>query len=154
MLRGNGEGIGGSCLIIDLKFLDHSQLDEHPQGGRDHGVNVQGEIVEGELVDAQLTDQGNVGGLLDQCWTGESWRGQGSVPSSDQPLESEDVVFKSLRRLKMNEGFPTNMTVQQIISRLCSEFFNNLRLCHHFIKSEPLRVGGGGGGRGSLQSRV
>lgn len=53
-------------LIVDLKFLNHSQFHEHPQGGRYHGINVKGEVVEGELVDAQLTDQGDVGSLFRQ----------------------------------------------------------------------------------------
>lgn len=57
-------GTGSSNLVVDLEFLDHAQLDEHPQSGRDHGVNVQREIVEGELIDAQFTDEGNVGSLL------------------------------------------------------------------------------------------
>lgn len=83
MLHRKSDRIGGSYLIVDLKFLDHSQLDEHPQSGRDHGVDVQGEIVKGELVDAQLTHQGNVGGLLDHCWRGHKgeervWEVRGS----------------------------------------------------------------------------
>lgn len=57
-------GTGSSHLVVDLKLLDHAQLDEHPQSGRDHGVNIQREIVEGELIDAQFTDEGNVGSLL------------------------------------------------------------------------------------------
>lgn len=61
-------GTGRSYLVVDLKLLDHPQLDEHPQSGRDHGVDVQREIVEGELIDAQLTDEGNVGSLLDRRW--------------------------------------------------------------------------------------
>lgn len=51
-------------LVVDLKFLDHSQFHEHPQGGRYHGIDVQGEVVEGELVDPQLADEGDVGGLF------------------------------------------------------------------------------------------
>lgn len=64
-------GTGRSYLVVDLKLLDHPQLDEHPQSGRDHGVHVQREVVEGELIDAQLTDQGNVGGLSDRRWRRE-----------------------------------------------------------------------------------
>lgn len=56
--------LGGGYLIVDLKFLDHSQLNEHPQSCCDHGVHVQREIVKGELVDAQFTDEGDVGGLF------------------------------------------------------------------------------------------
>lgn len=74
---GNSEGVWGSHLIVDLKLLDHPQLDEHPQSGRDHGVNVQGEIVKGELVNAQLTDQGDVSGLLGHRWRGREWGGGG-----------------------------------------------------------------------------
>lgn len=51
-------------LVVDLKLLDHSQFHEHPQGGRYHGIDVQGEVVEGELVDPQLADEGDVGGLF------------------------------------------------------------------------------------------
>lgn len=51
-------------LVVDLEFLHHSQLHEHPQSGRDHGVDVQREVVEGELIDAQLADQGDVGSLF------------------------------------------------------------------------------------------
>lgn len=75
------------------------------------------------------------------------------VPCSDDTLEYEDMLMKTLRsyfnRLKINEAackqavsfqrVLTNMTAQ-IISGLCSNFFNNLCLCHHSIKSEPLWV--------------
>lgn len=80
-----------SDLIVDLKFLNHSQLHEHSQSSCYHGVDVQGEIVEGELVDAQLADEGDVSGLFRGCgrkyWGGEGetsesrrgWRGQGML---------------------------------------------------------------------------
>lgn len=75
------------------------------------------------------------------------------VPCSDDTLEYEDMLMKTLRsyfnRLKINEAackqavsfqrVLTNMTAQ-IISGLCSNFFNNLCLCHHSIKSESLWV--------------
>lgn len=67
-------------LVVDLKFLDHSQLHEHPQGGRYHGIDIQGEVVEGELVYPQLADEGDVGGLSRQSGK-RFWRGsEDSVP--------------------------------------------------------------------------
>lgn len=53
-----------SHLIVNLKFLHHSQLHKHSQSGRYHGVNIQREIVKGELIDAQLANEGNVSSLF------------------------------------------------------------------------------------------
>lgn len=73
-------------LVVDLKLLHHSQFHEHPEGGRDHGVDVQGEVVEGELVDAQLADEGDVGGLFSakqKKGLGGGQRSGGGVPFGD-----------------------------------------------------------------------
>lgn len=130
-----GFGICGGYLIVDLKFLDHSQLYEHPQSCRDHGVHIQREIVEGELVDAQFTDERDVGGLLDRHRRrhgGE--RELNGERGSDDTLDHGDMVIKtprsSFNRLKMNEAArkqavctqsaPTNMTTQQIYQLLLS----------------------------------
>lgn len=98
-----------SHLIVDLKFLHHSQLHEHPQSGRDHGIHVQGEIVEGELPDAQLAHQGNVSGLFHRG--GRKHRGtkrefreqermersEDAAPFLDDTWKYGDMLIKTLR---------------------------------------------------------
>lgn len=109
-----------SDLVVDLKFLNHSQLHEHSQSGRYHGIDVQGEIVEGELIDAQLADEGNVSSLLCGCGRkdlggegeiGEQERMERSgdaVPFLDDTMKHGDMVIKTRRtyseELKINEA--------------------------------------------------
>lgn len=50
-------------LVVNFELLDRSEFQEHPEGGGDHGVVVQGEVVEVELVDAELAAQRDLGGL-------------------------------------------------------------------------------------------
>lgn len=47
-------------LIVNLKLLNDTEIQKHPQRGGDHGVIVQGEVIKVELVDAQLDAQGDL----------------------------------------------------------------------------------------------
>ena len=52
-----------SYLIVNLKFLYHPQLHEHPQSSRDHGVNVERKVIKMYVVDGEFWHQGDVGCL-------------------------------------------------------------------------------------------
>lgn len=47
-------------LIVNLKLLNSTEIQEHPQRGSDHGVVVQGEVIEVKLIDAQLNAKGDL----------------------------------------------------------------------------------------------
>lgn len=41
-------------LIVNFKFLNHSQLHEHPEGCSYHGIHVEGEVIKMDIVYAKL----------------------------------------------------------------------------------------------------